>query len=74
MGHLLRFPTRPAQAVSISRRSAQAWVVTVTSSSRNCANERHYKSEREAVAYAKGFCDATGFELKIADDHSRHVA
>jgi hypothetical protein len=74
MGSLLRFPTRPSQAVRISRPSERIWIVDVTAPSPDCSVVRRFRSEREAVAYAEGFCDATGFVLMAGDDTSRNVA
>ena len=55
MGKLLRFPTRPSQAVRISRLSECIWLVDVAAPSPDCSVARQFRSEREAVAYAQGF-------------------
>lgn len=74
MGSLFRFPSRPAQAVRIVRLSQRVWIVDIASPCPNASNPKRFRTEREAVAYANGFCDATGFQLLLSNDGSRNVA
>lgn len=74
MGKLLRFPTRPSQAVRISRHSDRVWTVDVSAPSPDCSIARRFRSEREAVAYAQGFCDRSGFALLAESSCKRDVA
>ena len=74
MGKLLRFPTRPSQAVRISRLSECIWLVDVAAPSPDCSVARQFRSEREAVAYAQGFCDRSGFVLLAVPSGKRDVA
>ena len=74
MGDLLRFPTRPSQAVSISRCSERLWIVSVEALSPDCSIVPRFRSEREAVGYAQGFCDRSGFILLAKPTCKRDVA
>lgn len=74
MGTVLRFPTRPSQAVRISRPSERVWIVDVAAPSPDCSVVRRFRTEREAVAYAQGFCDRSGFILLRDTDRKRDVA
>lgn len=70
MGTVLRFPTRPTQGVHVSHRGPKVWIVDVFSPSPNNSVQRRFHSQREAVAYAQGFCDRSGFILLPDHPHS----